>query len=289
MNGCGTLYASRKDCSNSHSDTNPLRGGSPAMASTPMSVSHATHGIRWMRPPRCPRLRSPVACNTAPVPEKQQTLHERMIHRVIHDGNQGEYRRCAHADARKHDRKPKSGKHDSDVFDRGIGQQPFHIGLRGGKHDAIQRAEQPERERQQTPPPERLTQQIEAHSNHAVQRRLEHDAAHERGHGRGRGGMRFRQPYVQGHEACLGAKPDQRETEGNRRPIGSEVRGTHGVEREMPATPLKNAKTQQDRYRTEMSHHQVEKAGLANFGNTMLGRDQSVSRASGVEPVPMGR
>ena len=42
------------------------------MASAPTRVSHATQGMRWMRPPRCPRLRSPVACNTAPVPRNSR-------------------------------------------------------------------------------------------------------------------------------------------------------------------------------------------------------------------------
>ena len=59
--GLGTSWANRKACSNSHSDTNPFSGGKPAIASTPTRVSQATQGMRWIRPPRRPRLRSPVA------------------------------------------------------------------------------------------------------------------------------------------------------------------------------------------------------------------------------------
>ena len=64
--------ANRNACSSSHSDTKPLSGGRPAMASAPTSVSHATQGMRWMRPPSRPRLRSPVACSTEPVPRNSR-------------------------------------------------------------------------------------------------------------------------------------------------------------------------------------------------------------------------
>ena len=113
--------------------------------------------------------------------EKQQTLHERVIHRVIHDRNQGERRGGAHAHAGEHDREAETGEHDADVFDGGIGEQTLHIRLRGREHDAIQRTEQAERERQQSPPPHRQAQQIETHADHSVQRGLQHDAAHQRG------------------------------------------------------------------------------------------------------------
>ena len=76
--------------------------------------------------------------------QKQQAFHERMIHCVIHDGNQRERRRCAHPDACEYDRKAKAGKHDPDVFDGGIGQQTFHVGLCRGEDNPIQRAEEPE-------------------------------------------------------------------------------------------------------------------------------------------------
>ncbi len=88
--------------------------------------------------------------------------------------------------------------------------------------------------------------------------------------------MRFRQPYVQRHQARLGAKANQRETESSRRPMGTQVRGTHGVEREMPAAALKNAEAQQDGDRAQMGNQQVEEAGLTYFGNTVLGGDQKV-------------
>ncbi len=90
--------------------------------------------------------------------QEQQALHERMVHGVIHDGNQGERRGSAHADTGEYDRQPEAGKQDPDVFDGGIGEQPLHVGLRSRENDPVQRAEQPERERHQTPPPHGLSQ-----------------------------------------------------------------------------------------------------------------------------------
>ena len=199
-----------------------------------------------------------------------------MIHCVIHDGNQRERRRGPHVHAGEYDRQAEAGKQDPDVFDGGIGKQTFHVGLCSGEHNSIQRAEEPERERQQAPPPYRLIQQIKTHANHSIQRGFEHDAAHQCGNRRGRSRMRFRQPYVQWHQACLGAKADQRQAESDCGPMGTQVRGTHRIEREMPAAALKNAKAQQDGDRTEVGNQQVEKAGLTNFRNAMLCGDQKV-------------
>ncbi len=90
--------------------------------------------------------------------------------------------------------------------------------------------------------------------------------------------MRFGQPYMQRHEARLGAETDQRETESNRRPMRTQVGAAHGVEREMPAAALKNAKAQQDGDGTHMGNQQVEKPRPANFRNSMLRGDQKVRR-----------
>ena len=133
--------------------------------------------------------------------QEQETLHERVVHRVVHHGNQRERGGGPHVDAREYDRKPEAGEHDSDVLDRGVGEQTLHIGLRGREHDPVQGAEQPEGQRQQAPPPHRLAQKIETHANHCVQRGLEHDAAHQRGHGRGRRGMCL------GSHTCSGTRP----------------------------------------------------------------------------------
>ena len=41
----GRPGVNRKLCSSSHSETKPLSGGRPALASTPTSVSQATQGM----------------------------------------------------------------------------------------------------------------------------------------------------------------------------------------------------------------------------------------------------
>src|SRR5258708_19282959 len=90
--------------------------------------------------------------------------------------------------------------------------------------------------------------------------------------------MGFRQTYMQRDQAWLGTEANQRETEGSRRPMGTQMRRAHGIEREMPAAALKNAEAQQDGDGTQMGNQQIEKAGLSNFQNSMLRGDQKVGR-----------
>jgi hypothetical protein len=109
-----------------------------------------------------------------------------------------------------------SAEDDPDVLDGRIGEQPFHVGLRRREHDAVDRREQTEGERRQAPPPRRLTQQVECHAQDAVERGLQHHAAHQRRHGRRRGRVCFRQPDVGRHQARLGAETEQGQGEGDR-------------------------------------------------------------------------
>ena len=182
-----------------------------------------------------------------------------------------ESRRRAHLNTREHDRESEAGKHDPDIFNGRIGQQTFHVGLCGGENDPIQSAEEPERQRQQSPPPYGLTHEVKTYPDHSVQRCLQHDAAHQRRDRRRRGGMRFRQPHMQRHQACLGAKSNQRETESDCRPIGSEVRGTHGIEGEMPAPALKNTKAQQNGDCTQVGHQADRESRPGEFQECDVG------------------
>ena len=77
--------------------------------------------------------------------------------------------------------------------------------------------------------------------------------------------MRFREPHVQRHQPRLGAESNQREAERDRRAVGAQMRGAHGVEGEMPAAALQDAETQEYGDRAEMGHHQIQKAGLADL------------------------
>ena len=49
--------------------------------------------------------------------QKQQTLHERVVHRVVHDRDQGERRRGAHARTGEDDGESESREQDPDILD----------------------------------------------------------------------------------------------------------------------------------------------------------------------------
>ena len=57
----------------SHSLTNPFSGGSPEMAIAPIRKQNAVTGMRRIRPPILPCCACPVACSTAPRPEREGT------------------------------------------------------------------------------------------------------------------------------------------------------------------------------------------------------------------------
>ena len=119
-------------------------------------------------------------------------------------------------------------------------------------------------------------QQIEGDPQQAVDRGLEHQAAHHRGDRRGRRGMRFRQPHMQRHQAGLGAEAQQREQERGAGPEGREPGAAHRVERELPASALQHAEAEQDADRADVRHQEVEEASAADFRNAVLRRHQEV-------------
>ena len=137
---------------------------------------------------------------------------------------------------------------------------------------------QAERHRDEPPPPAGLAEQIERNAQHAVDRGLQHHAAHERRHRRRRRGMRFGQPDVHRHDAGLGAEAEQREQESGRCPTRRQLRRAHRVERELPAAALQHAEREQDADRAEVRDQQIEEARLPDFGDAMLGRDEEVRR-----------
>ena len=71
-------HDSRSFCSKawkmSHSLTNPLSGGSPAMAMAPTRKHVAVHGCRLMRPPSNSMSRVPVPCSTPPAAMNSRLL-----------------------------------------------------------------------------------------------------------------------------------------------------------------------------------------------------------------------
>jgi hypothetical protein len=49
------------------------------------------------------------------------------------------------------DRESESGKRDAEVLDRRVGEQPLHVRLHGGEDDAVERAAEADREREEAP------------------------------------------------------------------------------------------------------------------------------------------
>ena len=104
------------------------------------------------------------------------------------------------------------------------------------------------------------------HAQQAVDRGLQHHAAHQRRDRRGRRRMRLRQPDVQRQQARLGAEAEQREEEA--RSMGQRrVRVTERIasKRVVAAAALQHAEAEQDRDRADVRDQQVKEAGAADL------------------------
>ncbi len=82
-NDCGRLGVNRKACSSSHSETKPLSGGSPAIASVPTSAEprHPGHAVDQAAELAETALLGRVQHRAGG--EEQQALEERVIERVV--------------------------------------------------------------------------------------------------------------------------------------------------------------------------------------------------------------
>jgi len=72
---CGNAGLRRIAWNVSHSETNPLNGGSAEIAAQPTRKAKAVSGMRWMSPPSRSMSRSPVAPSTAPAPKNSRLLN----------------------------------------------------------------------------------------------------------------------------------------------------------------------------------------------------------------------
>ena len=86
--------------------------------------------------------------------------------------------------------------------------------------------------------------------------------------------MRFGQPDVQGKDAGLGTKAEQREQEGRRRPERRQGLCAHIGKGVVTGVGLQHAETQQDGDGTDMRDENVQKSGAAGFRKTVVCRDQ---------------
>jgi hypothetical protein len=123
--------------------------------------------------------------------DEQQALEERMAGDVIERRGQRQRRHRLHVVGGEEHREADRGEHEAHVLDRRIGEQPLHVDLDRGEDDAEQGAGEAEREQGHAPPPELRRQQVEGDAQEAVDRGLQHHAAHQRRDRRGRGRMRL--------------------------------------------------------------------------------------------------
>ena len=74
--GCGIAEPPSKAWKTSHSEANPLSGGSAEIAQAPIKKNRAVRGIRLIRPPISSMLRVPRAWATEPAPRKSSPLKQ---------------------------------------------------------------------------------------------------------------------------------------------------------------------------------------------------------------------
>src|SRR4029453_1971724 len=167
---------------------------------------------------------------------------------------------------------------DTDVLDRRIREEPLHVRLHRREDNAEERGRESEREGDDAPPPKLAVQQIKRDPQKTVDRRLQHDAAHQRGDGRRRCRVRFGQPDVQREEPGFCAEAAEREKERDAGPAAGKDHRAHRTEGVVAAAALQNAKAKQDRDRADVSDQQVEKTGASNLGNPVVGRNEKERR-----------
>ena len=271
---CGRPGVNRKLCSSSHSETKPPSGGSPALASTPTSVIQATQGMLRISPPSLPRLRSEVACSTDAGAEEQQALEEGVAGDVVQAGGERQRRHRLHVVGREDDGEADAGQQHADVLDRRVGEQPLHVDLHRGEDDAEQGRGQAQRQQHAAPPPQLQVQQVEDDAQQAVDRGLQHHAAHQRRDGRGRRRVRLGQPDMQWQDAGLGAEAEHRQPERGRGPEWRQRLRPHVGEGVVAGIGLQHAEAHQDADRAHVRHQQVEIAGTPDLGDAVVGRDE---------------
>ena len=131
---------------------------------------------------------------------------------------------------------------------------------------------------QRTPPPGWRAEQVEHDTHEPVDRHLGHDAAHQRRDVARSGGMRKRQPDMQGHDPGFGAGADQRERENGACDSRRRHRAADALERVAARGAGEQAEGKQQRERAETCHEQVQIAGSGIAGPAMVRHHQRPGR-----------
>ena len=212
-------------------------------------------------------------------PQKQQRLEHRMIDGVIEPGQQTERRKLLQAIRQKDHPGADAEQNDPDVLDTVEGEQTLEIVFHERVHDAQQGRDRADHQDGEPPPPGKLPpEKVEVDPDQRVDRGLDHHPRHQRGDVCGRGRMRAGQPDMEGDDAGLGAKPDQRR-EKHQRPqgFGQELlRMSERLERERARSLKKAQKRQDDERGADVHHDQIEEARVPHVGLLMLRDDQEI-------------
>ena len=142
--------------------------------------------------------------------EEEQRLEDRVVEGVQQRGREREGGPGLLAASAKGQARAQTEDDDADVLDRVERQQALEIVLEERVEDAADRGQRADCEHEQTEPDRRPSEPFHEHPDEAVDRDLDHHAAHQGGHRRRRDRVRARQPDVERDDAGLGAHADER-------------------------------------------------------------------------------
>ena len=128
-----------------------------------------------------------------------------MIERVQECGSQGDRGPRVGAPGTKEQTGPKTEHDDPDVLDRVEGEQPLQVVLKQRVGDTADSRESAEGQHQHTEPDRQRPEPIDEHANKAVNRHLDHHAAHQRRRRCRCDRVCKREPTVHRHQPRLGA------------------------------------------------------------------------------------
>ena len=147
-------------CSVSHSETKPFKGGSAAIASTPMRNRRGgpRHAADQAAEPVHVGGADPGVDDAGT--REQQRLVERVIDQVIEPGDQRDARDHAVTGGREDQPGAERGDDDPHVLDRAVGERPAQVGLDGRVQDADQGGQAADDQRDEARPERDRRQEI---------------------------------------------------------------------------------------------------------------------------------
>ena len=189
--------------------------------------------------------------------KEQKALEQRMIEYVQQCGGERQSGGPAHSISLERKTQTEPDENDADILHSVIGEQSLQVVLHQGVEHAEHAGEPGEREHNHAPPPCRLAEEIEDDPHEAVDGDFRHHPAHQRGNMAGRGRMGERQPDMQRHKPCLGARAEQRKTQRQSGDRGGWMRGPDISEGIAAVRTREQTEGEQQRERAEARHDDI--------------------------------